>query len=668
MDRRRPRLLLRFGIVSFVAVAALGVLLASQLRGNVRQDAIHDAEAIARSTARLAIQPSLRPGDLERPLSPARTDALTRRVRTSLEDTPVVRVKVWNPHGRIVYSDDPSLHGRRFKLGEDLADALAGQASTQVEGADESGDLHRPMVETYVPLRFTVGGPVAGAFEVYIPYDTVVARASAQVRDVTVTLVLGLVVLWAALFRVVFGAARALVRYSDENRRLASEDALTGLANRESFLTEAARVLARRPALAAVVLLDLDRFKDLNDSLGHHAGDGLLQAIGPRLRAAVAPGSVVARLGGDEFAVLLAPLACPADAALTAQAIRTALAEPVEIEGIAVSAEASVGIATYPQDGADVAALLQHADVAMYAAKAGRTGITAYRAADDPSSHERLLVLSELREAIARDELVLHYQPKVALGSGRIAGTEALVRWQHPRRGLLGPDEFVGLAEHTGLIGPLTAWVLSRALRDARRWWDAGLRMGVAVNLSVANLVDPDLPGLVAGLLAETRLPPRALELEITESVLMTEPGRALRTLSVLRSMGVGLAVDDYGTGHSSLAYLHRLPLDTLKIDRSFVAAMGREGGVIVRSTVDLAHNLGLRVVAEGVEDPATAAALRDLGCDLAQGFHYARPVPVAELLQALTAPPFVATVSASAAAPRGRGATSRSPSPSARR
>jgi diguanylate cyclase len=412
-----------------------------------------------------------------------------------------------------------------------------------------------------------------------------------------------------------------------------------------------------------VLLLDLDRFKDLNDSLGHHAGDLLLREIGPRIRDALPPGSVVARLGGDEFAAFLAPVAGPEAAEDAARAVARALAEPVEIEGIAVAAEASIGIAVHPADGDDAAALLQHADVAMYAAKASRSGVAAYQPEADRSSHERLLVLSELREAIARDELVLHYQPKIALGDGHAVGVEALVRWQHPRRGLLGPQHFVGLAEHTGLIGPMTAWVLTRALRDARRWWDEGAELGVAVNLSVANLVDPELPGLVARLLAETRLPPRALELEITESVLMTEPARALRSLRLLRSMGVRIAVDDYGTGHSSLAYLRQLPLDTLKIDRSFIAAMGGDGGVIVRSTVHLAHDLGLRVVAEGIEDPATADALRELGCDLGQGFHYARPVPLDALMERLAPPRWTATVSrAPSAAPPAPASTTRSP------
>ena len=344
--------------------------------------------------------------------------------------------------------------------------------------------------------------------------------------------------------------------------------------------------------------------------------------------------------------MLLAPLDEPDDALVCARRVREVLETPVEIEGIALSAEGSLGIAHYPEDGRDVATLLQRADVAMYEAKEHRSGVATYQPDADRSSHERLLVLAQLREAIERDELVLHYQPKVALDGERVIGAEALVRWEHPERGLVGPMNFVPLAEHTGLIGPLTAWVLERAMRDARDWWDRGHRITVGVNLSVANLVDPELPGLVARLLAETRLPPSALEFEITESVLMTEPEKALRTLTLLRGMGAALAVDDYGTGHSSLQYLHQLPLNTLKIDRSFVSEMGSEGGVIVRSTVDLAHSLGLDVVAEGIEDAETAVALQRLGCDFGQGYHFARPVPVEQMLDRLEPPDFVATVS----------------------
>ncbi len=640
MGKHRPRLLLRFGLISALAIAALGVVLVAELNSTIKGQAIDEARRIAKLATQLKVIPELQPADLRGP-NPLTTARLNKALKGQLDDANVVELKIWNREGHIIYVDAKSDRPREERVSADLREALHGREVAGIEAAEDTRDPSQgDLVEVYVPLRFSGNGAVLGAFEVYIPYDQVAAGAQKKVRRTIFILIDGLVLLWAALFRLVAGASRRLRNQAEENRRLAREDGLTGLANRTSFTELADEALARRPAHAAVLLLDLDRFKDLNDSLGHHAGDLLLREIGPRLSAALPEGSVVARLGGDEFAALLAPLSDPDDAERAAQRVREKLQQPVEIEGIAVSAEGSVGIAHYPADGQEVATLLQRADVAMYEAKERRVGVATYQPDADRSSHERLLVLAQLREAIERDELILHYQPKIALRDNSIVGAEALVRWEHPDRGLVGPTQFVPLAEHTGLIGPMTAWVVRQALHDARTWWDRGHRISVAVNLSVANLVDPELPGLVARLLAETRLPPSALEFEITESVLMTEPERALRTLTLLRGMGARLAVDDYGTGHSSLAYLHQLPLNTLKIDRSFVAEMNGEGGVIVRSTVDLAHSLGLEVVAEGIEDHRTAVALRVLGCDLGQGFHFARPVPIDQLLRRLEPEP----------------------------
>jgi diguanylate cyclase (GGDEF)-like protein len=657
MGNGRPRLLVRFGLISALAIAALGVVLVAELNSTIRGQAVDEGRTLARLATQLKVMPELKPEDLKSP-NPLTRAQLNNLLDTQLKSAHVVRINIWNADGHIVFSDETSHTPEQEPVTADLREALHGREIAGIEEAEESEDPSAgDLVEVYVPLRFTKKGPVDGAFEVYLRYADVAAGGQKKVKRTIFILIDGLVLLWAALFRLVAGASRRLRRQAEENRRLAREDALTGLANRTSFTELAGEALAKRPAHAAVLLLDLDRFKDLNDSLGHHAGDLLLREIGPRLSSALPEGSVVARLGGDEFAALLAPIDEPQDAERSARRVRDVLQTPVEIEGIAVSAEGSVGIAHYPADGNDVATLLQRADVAMYEAKEKRTGVATYQPDADRSSHERLLMLAQLREAIERDELVLHYQPKVALSDGNIVGAEALVRWEHPERGLIGPVQFVPLAEHTGLIGPLTAWVLRQALRDARTWWDRGHRLTVAVNLSVANLVDPELPGMVAGLLAETRLPPAALEFEITESVLMTEPERALRTLTLLRGMGAKLAVDDYGTGHSSLAYLHRLPLNTLKIDRSFISSMAGEGGVIVRSTVELAHSLGLDVVAEGIEDYRTAVALRVLGCDLGQGFHYARPVPIDQLLQRLEPEPdpgFTATVAEDAATETG--------------
>jgi diguanylate cyclase (GGDEF)-like protein len=431
-----------------------------------------------------------------------------------------------------------------------------------------------------------------------------------------------------------------VVGYQRRLIRQALHDPLTGLPNRELFadrVGQAIRTADREMRPAALLLLDLDRFKDVNDTLGHHHGDQLLVEVGQRLFGALREADTVARLGGDEFAALL-PGATAEGAGAVADKLRAALQQPLSIDGVALDLDASVGIAVYPEHGNDAAELLQHADVAMYVAKQAHLRFLVYDPAVDQHSPRRLALLGGLRRALERDELVLHYQPKADLRSGEIRSVEALVRWQHPDQGLLGPGEFIPLAERTGLIHPLTHWVLDAALDQAAQWQRAGLLLSVAVNISTRCLLDPDFPDLVTGQLATWQVPPDRLVLEITESAVMADPARALEVLGRLHSLGVGLAVDDFGTGYSSMAYLKELPVDELKIDRSFVSQMATSpsDAVIVRSTIDLGHNLGLRVVAEGVETQHAWQDLTALGCDIAQGYYLGRPMPAADLEQQL--------------------------------
>ena len=420
----------------------------------------------------------------------------------------------------------------------------------------------------------------------------------------------------------------------------ALHDPLTGLPNRELFadrVGQAIRTADRELRPAALLLLDLDRFKDVNDTLGHHHGDQLLIEVGQRLCDLLREADTVARLGGDEFAVLL-PGATAEGASAVADKLRTVLQQPLTIDGVALDLDASIGIAVYPEHRTDAAELLQHADVAMYMAKQAHVGFLVYDPTVDQHSPKRLALLGGLRRALERDELVLHYQPKADLGSGAVHSVEALVRWQHPDHGLLGPGEFIPLAERTGLIHPLTHWVLNAALDQAARWQRGGLRLSVAVNVSTRCLLDPAFPDQVAGQLATWQVPADLLVLEITESAVMADPARALDVLRGLHTLGVGLAVDDFGTGYSSMAYLKELPVDELKIDRSFVIqmAVSASDAVIVRSTIDLGHNLGLRVVAEGVETQHAWQQLSELGCDIAQGYYLGRPMPAADLEQQL--------------------------------
>jgi diguanylate cyclase (GGDEF)-like protein len=413
----------------------------------------------------------------------------------------------------------------------------------------------------------------------------------------------------------------------------AVHDALTGLPNRSLFRHRIEQVVnagRRADRTAAVMLIDLDHFKEINDTLGHHAGDRLLQEVSERLRGSLDEQDMVARLGGDEFGVLLSDLPSQEEAGAVAAHLLAQLREPFSIEGLTLEVDASIGIACAPEHGSAVEQLIQRADIAMYAAKEGGRGHVLFEPQLDRYSPRRLSLAGALRSAIADGEIVLFFQPKAELATGRIIGVEALARWQHPRLGLIGPSEFVPIAEQTGLIGPLTTHVLEEALRQLSQWTQQGEELSVAANLSARSFLDAQLAVEIPRLLERNGVEARQLELEITESMLMLDPTRAKATLERLSAIGLSLSVDDFGTGYSSLANLKRLPVDVIKIDKSFVIDMPHDpsDAAIVRSTIDLAHNLGLKVVAEGVESHEAWRRLEELGCDLAQGFHVSRPLP----------------------------------------
>ena len=418
------------------------------------------------------------------------------------------------------------------------------------------------------------------------------------------------------------------------NEHQANHDSLTGLPNRSLFHKRARACVESSAAASAVMMLDLDRFKEVNDSLGHQNGDLLLRQVAERLQTCLREDDTVARLGGDEFAVLLPNVAEPATALTVAREIQAALGEPLIVAGLNLSLEASVGIALHPLHGNDVHELMRMADVAMYAAKERETGIEVYAPGHDPNSSGRLALIGDLRRAIDEGTLELHYQPKMRISDEVVTGVEALVRWNHPERGAIRPDEFIPIAETSGLVKPLTLWVLNEALRQCREWQERGLDLKVAVNLSAKNLIDVSFAEEVADLLARWHVSSSRLDLEITESTIMTDPNRARGVLAKLHGMGIGLSIDDFGTGYSSLGYLKQLPVDELKIDKSFVLNMSadRSDAAIVRSTVELGRNLGLQVVAEGVEDENIWAQLDEMGCHLAQGYHLSRPLPASAL------------------------------------
>ncbi len=414
----------------------------------------------------------------------------------------------------------------------------------------------------------------------------------------------------------------------------ATHDSLTELPNRRWFRDAVSRALrGGQLRTGGLLLVDLNGFKEVNDTLGHHHGDLVLQEIGPRLRKAFRSEDLVARLGGDEFAVFMP--AADSDAAQSAvQRLQDAMHMPVDVDGISIELDASIGLAWYPVHGEDVDTLLQRADVAMYRAKASHHALVTYRPEDDYHSPARLALVADLRRALGAEQLVLHYQPQVDLELGLPVGAEGLVRWQHPQRGLLAPAEFIEVAERTGLIKDLTHRVLELGLRDLRIWKDEGRLTSLSLNVSVRSLLDRRFPFEVEELLQRFGVDGSALTLELTESSLMVDPEVAKNTMRQLSELGVSVAIDDFGTGYSSLAYLTDLPIGELKIDKSFVRAMSNDtrNTIVVRSTIELAHSLGLRTVAEGIEDASTLERLRSLGCELAQGFHLSKPLPASTL------------------------------------
>ncbi|HUK55142.1 MAG TPA: EAL domain-containing protein [Nitrospiria bacterium] len=418
---------------------------------------------------------------------------------------------------------------------------------------------------------------------------------------------------------------------------LAYYDPLTAFPNRILLLEHLQRAIVdgrQAKHAVALILMDLDRFKEINDTLGHDHGDNLLYQVGSRLKRVLFEPDIVSRLGGDEFAVMLPRLAAAEHITVVVQKILKALEDPFMIEKLPIAVETSIGIALYPDHGADAETLFQRADVAMYEAKRTGSGYTLYAAELDQHSPRRLALMGALRKGIERNQLFLHYQPKVSLTTGRVIGLEGLVRWRHPEYGLIPPEQFIGPAEQTGLIGPLTQWVITTALNDDRAWRDAQIPLTVSVNLSTRSLHDSRLPVQLAEWLRLHGGSPERLELEITESAIMADPGQALEILFKVYEMGVRFSIDDFGTGYSSLAYLRKLPVDAIKIDKSFVINMASDPNdlVIVRSTIELGHNMGIKVVAEGVENKETYQRLIELGCDAAQGYYMSRPLPLAEL------------------------------------
>ena len=637
--KQKRRWLIEFGLVSLIPMVLLGYFLTQTLSDQARDRKIAAAQSEARLISDIAVRRAMGSEiDPAAALTREGQDALGRAVISARAGTNVARLTVRHRNGVVLWSDD------RLQIGEakpppvEVGDALDGNTVSKVVDLSrnpiaQDASLGR-VLKVYVPLRAEPGTPPEGSAEVWLPYASIASQIEKDTRALYVAIGAGLLLVWFCVVAIVASSSRSLRRQAAEKEEQALSDDLTGLPNRTMFANLVEKTISsnsRRKRMGVVMLMDLDRFKDVNDTLGHHNGDLLLQRIGSRLHSVLRETETVARLGGDEFAILLPEVPDRQSVVPVVRRVLKVLEEPVVVGGLALQCEGSIGIALFPEHGKTVDSVMRAADVAMYMAKENRSGYEFYDARRHEHRHDagRLALIGELRRAMDETELVLYYQPKVNMRTGRAEGVEALARWHHPERGLLSPDEFIPLAERSNLLRPMTLYLLDSALRQANAWRTRGLEVSVSVNLSMQNLIDMRLPNDLARLLTSWRLPPGSLELEITESTIMADHRRAMMILTRLNKMGVALSVDDFGTGYSSLAYLQNLPVDFIKIDKSFCISMSEDAGnaTIVQSTIDLGHNLGLKVVAEGVETIEAYTKLAELGCDYAQGYFLSRPL-----------------------------------------
>jgi len=617
-----------YAVSSLVPVLVLGLILFRGYRHEALDRALGQGRAQAAVIEEMAIAPVLGHHDLDRGLTGSERQSLLDATQLSIFSGSIVRLRVRSFGGRVIFSDDGSATGAPSTAGAAFR-AAAGGGRHAALVADPSGGSGE-VIRVLEPITPNASGQSTGVLEVYLPYAAIAAKVQGQLHRTTVRLAGALAVLYLVLALVAWSTTQRLRRHAAEREHEALHDPLTALPNRELFRIRAERATrgAEQGDHGAVVLVDLDRFKEVNDTLGHHAGDELLKITARRLRASLRTDDTVARLGGDEFGLVLPGVRDAAHALELLGRCRDELAAELTLESVELGVEASFGIALYPAHGTTVEALLKRADAAMYEGKRGAASVVVFEAAAAPQGTPWLVVQGELRHALERDELLLHYQPKLDLPSGRISGVEALLRWQHPEPGLLLPGAFLPAAEQSGLIDPLTVWVLRRALEDLGRWTACGVGWPVSVNISARNLESPQFAELVMGLLDEAGVAVEQLCLELTETAIAADATLAARALGALAERCVAVSMDDFGTGYTSLSGLRTLPVAEVKIDRAFVIGLDRfeQDRSIVRSIIELGHGLGCSVTAEGVETAETAAWLRAAACDSAQGHHFARP------------------------------------------
>jgi diguanylate cyclase len=630
------RLFTTYAAITLVPVLVLALVLAVTFRSDANQRGLQQGRAEATLIAQTAIEPQLDGRPLSAGLGTQDRTTLRRLVNGAVRQGDVLRLRLRDLAGNVVFSDDGSGFGTKPE--DEALDAAHGEVVAHLTNlnadANDRGRIGARSVEVYLPLIAGKPPTRVGVLEIYLPYAPIATAVNAGLHRLYLELALGLTALWLLLFAITASVSRGLRREVATSAYLAHHDTLTELPNRALFLTRAKAAVARATSSGqpiAVAIINLDHFKDINDSLGHASGDQLLTELAQRVSANMRPGDTVARLGGDEFGVLLFDVADPKQALCR---LRDVIEREVEVRGLSLSVAPSIGFVRMSATNTDVATLLQHANVAMYAAKTEHAGVMEYTAQLDRYDAANLSLIGELRHAIDQDQLVLHYQPQTNIAAGATEAVEALVRWQHPTQGLLYPDRFLLLAEQTDLIDRLTDWVLAAALSEVQTLGDRGADLAVAVNASARSISRADFSGRVIQALERSGLPPERLIIEVTETALLTDPDRAACVLTELADAGVKVSIDDFGRGQTSLGYLSALPVCELKIDRSFVTDMAENAShaAIVRSMIDLGHNLSMHVVAEGIETDAVLTMLRQYGCDVAQGFLLARPMPLAAL------------------------------------
>jgi diguanylate cyclase len=629
------RLFAAYAAASLVPVVLLGAVLVRGAQREALESGLEQGRAQAAVIEEMALAPALTGTDLDQQLTAAERQRLQDATDLAIFNGSVIRLRLRGFRGRVVFSDDGSTAGALPTSHPAFRAAAVGRTDVAIV-RDPDGAPGR-VIRVLQPVVAKATGQSTGVLELYLPYGTIAKHVQTQMRRTYWRLAAGLGALYAVLAFIAWSTTRRLRRHATQHQHEALHDALTGLPNRKWFRERAEEAVERgqRGASGAIVLVDLDRFKDVNDTLGHHAGDELLRVVAQRLPASLRTDDTVARLGGDEFGLILPGMPDAAHALELLARVREELAAPIVLDEVPLSIEASFGVALYPADGTTVEVLLQHADAAMYQGKRGTSGIVVYESATATHPTQVLIVQSELRRALEHDELVLHYQPQVELATGHVCGVEALVRWDHPQRGLLPPAEFLPAVEQSSLIDLLTAWVLRRALTDHASWAALGLPWPLAVNVSARNLEARAFPESVAELLTEFGVPANRLTLEITETALAADTVAAAEAVAALAGQGIAIAIDDFGMGYTSLSQLRTLPIAELKIHQSFVMDLEQDerDRAIVRSVIGLAGGLGCRVTAEGVETPAAAIWLAAAGCDHAQGYLFAKPLPYGELL-----------------------------------